>query len=117
MVSRSIKEGEASISLTSEDKISKSLPVFYNPVMKLNRDISIILLNALGKKGMQMCDPLAGTGIRSLRFLKELKQGIAESVTVNDANPRFPEAIKANLKRNKLKQSTLDVHNVDAISI
>ena len=45
-----INEGDIKFHAPVEKKISKSLPVFYNPIMKLNRDISILLLNALNNK-------------------------------------------------------------------
>ena len=41
-----ITEGKAKIKIFEEKKISKKLPIFYNPIMKFNRDISILLLNS-----------------------------------------------------------------------
>ena len=40
-----IKEGKAAIKIKKADKISKEMDVFYNPIMKINRDISILLLD------------------------------------------------------------------------
>lgn len=37
-------------STNKEGKISKDLEVFYNPIMKFNRNISILLLNSFEKK-------------------------------------------------------------------
>ena len=42
MSSKIIQEGEALITIPTQTKISKKLPVFYNSVMKANRDISIL---------------------------------------------------------------------------
>jgi len=104
-----------------EGKISKELPVFYNPVMKTNRDTSILLLNALNKKQMQIADPLAGSGIRSIRFVKELNKGIIKTISVNDYDEFSLKNIKENFKLNKInvkesKQSEIEVqfHNEDA---
>ena len=72
---KQIIEGKAAVFVPKEKKVSKKLPVFYNPAMKLNRDISILLLNSIKNKGMQIALPLSGTGIRGVRFLKELKKG------------------------------------------
>ena len=58
-----IKEGKAGIKAYRAEKISKEMPVFYNPVMKLNRDISVLLLNSIEKKNMQIALPLAATEI------------------------------------------------------
>lgn len=80
-------------------KIKTSKNVFYNPVMKLNRDISVILLNALNRK-MTIADIMAATGVRSIRFLKEVK-GV--KVFINDNSKEAVKLIKSNLKLNKVK--------------
>jgi tRNA (guanine26-N2/guanine27-N2)-dimethyltransferase len=98
-----IEEGSARINAFVEDKVSKRLEVFYNPVMKLNRDVSILLLNSLGKKGMQIADPLAGSGIRAIRFLLELKKGKVENISINDLSENAAKNISQNLKLNKRK--------------
>jgi len=38
--------------------------------MKLNRDIAVLLLNSADKEDMQIALPLAGSGIRGIRFLR-----------------------------------------------
>ena len=103
---RKIKEGSAEISIPIEEKISKELPVFYNPVMKLNRDISILLLRQFPP--MNICDLLAGTGISAIRMAKELK---CKSITANDNNKRAFDLIKKNMEYNKAK---FNVYNEDA---
>ena len=42
-----IAEGKVKIKVPKEEKISKKLPVFYNPVMGFNRDVSVLLLDAV----------------------------------------------------------------------
>jgi tRNA (guanine26-N2/guanine27-N2)-dimethyltransferase len=108
-----IKEGDISFYAPVEKKISKSLPVFYNPIMKLNRDISILLLNALNNKNMQIALPLAGTGIRGVRFLKELNEDIIENISFNDYNSDATKLIKKNLKQNKMSEK-FEINNEDA---
>lgn len=98
-----IKEGRAEIFIPSEKKISKKLEVFYNPLMKLNRDISILLLNTIPDKKMQMADPLAGTGIRGIRFLLELEKGKIENLSFNDY--KNTNRIRENLTQNRIKKS------------
>ena len=53
---KNIKESSCEIKVPIEKKISKELPVFYNSVMKFNRDVSVLLLNSIGKKDMQIAD-------------------------------------------------------------
>lgn len=91
-------------------KISKELEVFYNPVMKFNRDVSIYLLNALGEEHLQVCDLMAGSGVRSLRFLKELKPGIIDRLVVNDYDDGFVELFKKNLELNSIDEKISNVH-------
>ena len=101
-----IREGSAEIFAPTAKVISKKLPVFYNPVMSLNRDITILLLEQFPK--MRLCDPLAGTGIRSIRFAKELKP---ESITANDLSEKAVALIKKNMAHNSVK---FEVQNKDA---
>ena len=73
-----VKEGKAVIRIKKAKKISKGMEVFYNPIMKINRDITLLLLQQFPP--MNLCDPLAASGIRSIRFAKELKYKSKESV-------------------------------------
>ncbi len=104
-----IKEGEAELIVPLSKKISRELVVFYNPVMKHNRDISVLLLNSLPDKDMIICDPLAGSGVRSLRFLKELKKNKISSLYINDHSIDAAELIEKNLSLNKTKFRKLNL--------
>ena len=46
---KKIQEGSANAFISTGEKISKKLPAFYNPHMKLNRDINVALINALNR--------------------------------------------------------------------
>jgi tRNA (guanine26-N2/guanine27-N2)-dimethyltransferase len=98
-----VREGKAEILVPRTKKLSKQMPVFYNPDMKLNRELSVLLLNSIGNKKMQIADPLAGTGIRSIRFLLELKKSKIKNISINDSSPNAVSLIKKNLKLNKIK--------------
>ncbi len=102
---KKIKEGLAEIFVHLEEKISKKLPVFYNPVMELNRDITILLLQQFPP--MNLCDPLAASGIRSIRFAMELKY---KSITANDISKKAVELIKKNIKQNKINNKSKKVN-------
>ena len=48
------------------DYASSKAPVFYNPVMELNRDITILVFQAfqrLVNREISICEPLTSTGI------------------------------------------------------
>ena len=111
---RTITEGKAMISIPDEKKISKQLEVFYNPVMKLNRDVSILLLNSVANTNMQIGSPLAGTGVREIRFMKELQKGKIKSMAINDYDEKACTSIKENLKLNRINSKKVIVTCEDA---
>lgn len=94
--------------------VHAGMEVFYNPVMVSNRNISILLLNSIPNTEMNIADPLAGSGIRSLRFLKELKRGKIKQLYVNDLKENFMEVFNNGLRLNKLKPKNLTLSNKDA---
>jgi len=105
-----MQEGNVLLKVFNEDKkskISKELPVFYNPVMKLNRDISILLLNSLKKDLFQIALPMAGSGVRGIRFIQELNEEKIKFIAFNDISEESVNLIKDNLKLNNLKWKKL----------
>jgi len=98
-------EGKAKFYASKDEKgkISRELEVFYNPLMKFNRDVSILLLNDSGLKNIQLAEIMAGSGVRSIRFLLELKKGIVKKIFVNDFDEHFTKNFKKNLSANRLK--------------
>ncbi len=99
-----ITEGLAKIEIAGKlEKISRELPVFYNPAMAFNRSLTVLLLNSLDKKEMRILDLLAGSGIRSLRFLLELEKKKLKEIVINDGKKGFRRVMKKNLKLNKIK--------------
>ncbi len=110
-----ITEGKAEIIAEKQGKVSKKMGVFYNPAMKLNRDLTIMLLNSIDKKKMQIADPLAGTGIRSIRMLLELQKGKIENLSINDYSKDAIAAVKKNIRLNKIKiDSRIKISTKDA---
>ncbi|MBS1267026.1 MAG: tRNA (guanine(26)-N(2))-dimethyltransferase [Candidatus Woesearchaeota archaeon] len=107
-----MKEGKADLKIY-KGKISKKLKVFYNPAMKLNRDISILLLNCLGNKYMQIALPLTGSGVRGIRFLLELDKNVYKKIVFNDYSNKSIELIKHNIKINELEKD-YEISNKDA---
>ena len=111
-----IQEGSAKIEVEKADIVSKEMEVFYNPVMSINRDISILLLNSVENKKMRMADLMAASGIRSIRFLKELDKNKIEEIHINDYSKDSISLIKKNLRLNKIKAAgkKIKITNEDA---
>lgn len=77
---------------------TSDLPVFMNPRMQVNRDLSVLFLDAYLKQANidLMCEPLAGSGVRTLRYLNE-SQGSFRAVLF-DANPLAIETALLNIQ-------------------
>ncbi|MEW6221708.1 MAG: tRNA (guanine(10)-N(2))-dimethyltransferase [Candidatus Hadarchaeota archaeon] len=99
---------------TSAGDYAPSLtPVFYNPQMELCRDISVAVAqaasNLLGE--LSICDPLAGVGVRGIRYKKEV--GGEPKVILNDHSPNAYALMLNNVRLNGL-EGLVDVHQKDA---
>ncbi|MDF1538652.1 MAG: tRNA (guanine(10)-N(2))-dimethyltransferase [Candidatus Thorarchaeota archaeon] len=75
------------------------MPVFYNPRMRINRDLSVLFLRAyMEKNDMKLfCEPLAGSGVRSLRYLNEIPGEF--NGLLCDVNPMAIETATKNLDK------------------
>jgi len=96
-----INEGKAILE-HHEGVVSKELPVFYNPEMKFNRDLTIHVLNCFDKQDMTLAFPMSGTGVRPLRCILELEQGKIAQVFMNDLSEDAIKHIKKQFKQNNL---------------
>ena len=120
----------------------KSEAVFYNKVQVLNRDISIQTIRLFSERlqeerqsryqlklqryqehpgdkppfpppqGIHILDALAATGLRSIRYLKEIP--LVRHVTINDLEPAATNKAIENVKRNQVDTSKVSIHNGDA---
>jgi tRNA (guanine26-N2/guanine27-N2)-dimethyltransferase len=109
-----VVEGKARVIEYTSPIVSKDLPVFYNPVMKLNRDLSILLLSSFDMKKIRVADIMAGSGIRSVRFALETKKGAIEEIHSNDGSLEAVASIKKNIALNKIKKGKIFVSKKDA---
>jgi tRNA (guanine26-N2/guanine27-N2)-dimethyltransferase len=94
--------------------IPSKTPVFYNPLMELNRDIAVLALRVFQKKRnttLRVCDPLTGCGVRGLRFAQELDN--IEFTVLNDRNHQASRLAHFNAKKNELIEKIV-VKNMDA---
>ena len=104
---------KAFIKLPSDYAPSKA-PVFYNPVMELNRDLAVLALQTYQKmfnREISVCEPLASCGIRGIRFATEVK-GV-QKVLINDINEKAFQLARYNVQMNGLSKR-VTVKNQDA---
>lgn len=89
-----------------ENVSKKTASVFFNPVMKLNRDITVAVVRSL--EDVRFLDLLAATGVKGLRVAREAR---AEEVALNDINSGAVKLIKENAELNTLD---VEVYNSEA---
>ena len=108
-----VPELQAYVTEPSDYAPSKA-PVFYNPVMELNRDISVLALQAfqrVANREISICEPLTSSGVRGVRFAAEIR-GVSR-VLINDINMRAAKLAKHNVALNNLTEK-VDVKHKDA---
>jgi len=102
-----LEEGKVKFFLFNKDIDSiptKSMDVFYNKKMEINRDITNLAVDAYcelyDENDLTLVDSMAGSGIGSIRLLKESKN--IKKIYINDINPVAEELIIKNLDLNNL---------------
>ncbi|MBE6503160.1 MAG: tRNA (guanine(26)-N(2))-dimethyltransferase [Methanobrevibacter sp.] len=103
-----IEEGLTKIEFPEFEKVSSDAPVFYNPHMELNRDLSILAIQTFQKKEereIDICDLFGGSGIRGIRYKNEI-DGVGH-VYINDISETA----------NYYEQHNIDLNNLDNIEI
>ena len=112
-----LKEGEVIFEVPDKLTVTKKDEVFYNPRMKTGRDIIVLVVQAFlnlyhKRDKAYIADALAGSGVRGLRYAKELKFNGELKVFLNDLNPNAYEKILNNAKLNEI--NNIEVFNEDA---
>ena len=96
------------------DYAPSKAPVFYNPVMELNRDLAVLALQAhqklLGRE-VVVSEPLTGCGLRGARFAMEV-DGV-HRVFLNDIKPESVRLARFNAELNQV-EDRVEVANEDA---
>ncbi|MFX1394943.1 MAG: tRNA (guanine(10)-N(2))-dimethyltransferase [Promethearchaeota archaeon] len=102
-----IKEGFADFYVHSDDISSipsKSMKVFYNKKMEINRDASCLAINAynnlFNQNNLIIVDSMAASGISSIRMIKECNN--IKKIFINDINPVAVDLIHKNIKLNNI---------------
>ncbi|MBN1896778.1 MAG: hypothetical protein JW789_03590 [Candidatus Aenigmarchaeota archaeon] len=110
-----ITEGKAAIEIPKQP-VTRKAEAFYNPEMEYQRDITMSALRVFGNgKDMYVCDPLAGTGIRSLRMAAEVP-GV-KSILANDMSESAFAVLKKNIINARIKDTEIYVSNRHARDI
>ena len=117
-----IKEGQVKVVVPKlsnyiekpSDYAPSKAPVFYNPIMELNRDIAVLVLQTYQKileRKLTVCEPMTGCGLRGVRFAVEV-EGI-QQVLLNDIDPKSANLALFNAEINNVSDKLL-VFNEDA---
>jgi tRNA (guanine26-N2/guanine27-N2)-dimethyltransferase len=89
-------------------------PVFYNPIMEFNRDLSVLALQTyqtIINHEIRICEPLTSQGIRAIRYAKEINS--VKNVLISDINKHAYDLAKHNIKLNSL-EDIVDIKLKDA---
>ncbi|MCX6817374.1 MAG: hypothetical protein NTU57_00780 [Candidatus Aenigmarchaeota archaeon] len=105
---KKIAEGKAKLYVPDES-LTKDSETFYNSAMEHQRNVTIACVRLAGSK--DALDPLAATGVRGIRLLKEA--GVAK-VVLNDVSPAAIKLVRRNLVLNKIKKSSYEISRKDA---
>ncbi len=100
--------------ISPSDYAPSKAPVFYNPVMEFNRDLSVLAFQAYQRmvgREISICEPLTSQGIRGIRFAKEV-EGV-NRVLISDINERAFKVAEHNVRLNGL-ENVVTVKHRDA---
>jgi tRNA (guanine26-N2/guanine27-N2)-dimethyltransferase len=114
---RSVKEGDTEVLVPIPEEganfAPSAAPVFFNPVMEMNRDVSIVATSAFlnrmepdPEKTITYVDALSASGIRGLRVANEI--GI--HTTLNDWSEDAFELIEQNIEKLGIADHTIASH-------
>jgi len=77
-----------------------------------SEEVSLHYLEKKVSDGIRILDALAATGLRSIRYLKEIP-GIS-NVTINDIDLKATTQARENVIRNDIQESRVTISNMDA---
>ena len=102
-------EGKAKLRFDSDAKI------FYNPKMRMNRDIAVLLVKSYFRgKRIRICEPMTASGVRAIRYASECPN--VESVTASDVDPTSVQFANHMIQLNNLRER-ITVSQTNATSL
>ncbi|HID05611.1 MAG TPA: tRNA (guanine(10)-N(2))-dimethyltransferase [Armatimonadetes bacterium] len=108
-------EGKVALNIEVEEIPTRNSRVFYNPHMRLSRDLSVGVVAVYAKRVNQpltICDALSGCGVRGLRYGLEVPQ--VNRVVLNDVNPHAYEKLCEHIELNKCSTERYSAYCEDA---
>ncbi len=117
MLTQIITEGKTKVEVPIPDESSSFPPssaaVFYNPAMRMNRDIAVAAIACFAKANPEYTylDALSASGIRGLRIANE----IGLNTTMSDWEETSFELIKKNIDLNNLTNCTAIKRNANVV--
>jgi len=114
-----ITEGAAHIEIpdVSQYRVVTELPVFYNALMEMNRDIAVLVLNIYQEqleKPLSILLPLEATGVRGIRLQLEVPN--VQKLIMNDVSSEAYALMQKNVDLNQLSDY-IEVQNDDALNV
>jgi tRNA (guanine26-N2/guanine27-N2)-dimethyltransferase len=120
-----IKEGKvqvlvpklAAYGVVPSDYAPSKAPVFYNPIMEFNRDLTVLAFKAyqhMVNHEISICEPFTSQGIRGIRFAAEI-DGVTR-LMISDINTSAIELAKYNIELNKL-ENRISIKHKDANAV
>lgn len=117
-----INEGKAKLLVPKLDEstgepvqhLRSEAPVFYNPVMKTNRDTAVLMFRAYQSKTdhpVSVCEPMTGSGVRGIRLLLEAHS--IDHIVLGDLNPSALRLARENAHLNQLSDK-INLRELDA---
>ncbi len=119
MLTKIIIEGRTSVEVPVPDEASNfppsSVAVFYNPAMRMNRDVAVAAIACFSKNAPDYTylDALSASGIRGLRIAKE----VGRNTTMSDWEDTSFELIKKNIELNDLANCTAIKRNANVVML
>jgi tRNA (guanine26-N2/guanine27-N2)-dimethyltransferase len=119
MLTKIIIEGTTSVEVPVPDEDSNfppsSVAVFYNPAMRMNRDVAVAAIACFSKNTPEYTylDALSASGIRGLRLAKE----VGLNTTMSDWEDTSFELIKKNIELNNLANCTAIKRNANVVML
>jgi tRNA (guanine26-N2/guanine27-N2)-dimethyltransferase len=119
MLTKIIKEGTTRVEVPVPDENSSfppsSVAVFYNPAMKLNRDVAVAAIACFSKDNpdYSYLDALSASGIRGLRISNE----VGLKTTMSDWEGTSFELIRKNIELNNLTNCTALKRNANVVML
>lgn len=96
--------------------VTKNMGTFYNPIMKLHRDVSLLILKHFFSnftRPITFCDPMVASGIREARYLQHFPQ-IFSKLHLGDISPTAINNCKKTFEENLISQEKIEFHTKKA---